>query len=92
LQGAISAQVPPTEQGELQGTLTSLISATGVVGPLLMTTLFAYFTGPAAPVQLPGAPFLLGFVLSALALLVALKPLRRLPAATAPLAPAPAGH
>ena len=60
LQGTISGQVPATEQGELQGSLTSLISATGVVGPLLMTHLFAYFTGPTAPVQFPGAPFLLG--------------------------------
>ena len=60
LQGTISGQVPATEQGELQGSLTSLISATGVVGPLLMTHLFAYFTGPTAPVRFPGAPFLLG--------------------------------
>ena len=92
MQGAISSQVPPTEQGELQGTLTSLISATGVVGPLLMTSLFAYFTGPHAPAQLPGAPFLLGALLSLLALFIALGPLRRL-GATAPLvAAAPAGH
>ena len=78
LQGSISGQVPPTEQGELQGSLTSLVSATGVVGPLLMTNLFAYFTGPSAPVHLPGAPFLLGAVLSLLALLVAAGPLQRL--------------
>ncbi|MGI4833733.1 MAG: TCR/Tet family MFS transporter [Janthinobacterium lividum] len=91
MQGAISSQVPPTEQGELQGTLTSLISATGVVGPLLMTSLFAYFTGKQAPVQLPGAPFLLGALLSLLALFIALGPLRRLPApalAAAPVVPA----
>jgi DHA1 family tetracycline resistance protein-like MFS transporter len=92
MQGAISSQVPSTEQGELQGTLTSLISATGVVGPLLMTSLFAYFTGRNAPVQLPGAPFLLGALLSVLALLIALGPLRRLPAAEPLATPVPAGH
>ena len=77
LQGLISAQVPPDEQGELQGGLTSLISATGVVGPLLMTNLFAFFTGHDAPIQLPGAPFLLGAVLVLLATVFAFNSLRK---------------
>jgi DHA1 family tetracycline resistance protein-like MFS transporter len=93
MQGAISSQVPPTEQGELQGTLTSLISATGVVGPLLMTSLFTFFTSKAAPVYFPGMPFLVGAGLTVLALLVAAGPLRRLPAAAAQPAVAGAtGH
>ncbi len=33
LQGVISNQVPANEQGELQGTFTSLISLTNIVGP-----------------------------------------------------------
>ena len=77
----------------MQGALTSLISATGVVGPLFMTSLFAYFTRPAAPLYFPGMPFLVGAGLTGLALLVALGPLRRLPATTALPAPgAPSGH
>jgi DHA1 family tetracycline resistance protein-like MFS transporter len=93
MQGAISSQVPPTEQGELQGTLTSLISATGVVGPLLMTSLFTFFTSKAAPVYFPGMPFLVGAGLTVLALVVAAGPLRRLPAAAAQPAVAGAtGH
>lgn len=60
LQAIISGHVPPNEQGELQGALTSLMSATSIVGPLIMTNLFAYFTKASAPVYLPGAPFLLG--------------------------------
>ena len=88
LQGSISGQVPPTEQGELQGALTSLISATGVVGPLLMTNLFAWFTRPQAPLYFPGMPFLVGAALTLLALLVAAGPLRRLPVVVArPVAP-----
>ena len=83
LQGSISGQVPPTEQGELQGALTSLISATGVVGPLLMTNLFAWFTRPQAPLYFPGMPFLAGAALTLLALLVAAGPLRRLPVVVA---------
>lgn len=63
LQAVISNHVPANEQGELQGALTSLISATTIVGPPLMTNLFAYFTSKAAPVYFPGAPFLLGAIL-----------------------------
>ena len=80
LQGSISGQVPPNEQGELQGALTSLISGTGVVGPLVMTNLFAWFTRPGAPLRFPGMPFLAGAGLTLIALLVAARPLRRLPA------------
>ena len=90
MQGAISGQVPPTEQGELQGTLTSLISATGVVGPLLMTSLFTFFTSKAAPVYFPGMPFLVGAALALLALLVAAGSLRRLPTDAAAVVPSPA--
>ncbi len=77
LQGTISGQVPPTEQGELQGALTSLVSLTGVVGPLLMTHLFAYFTAPGAPAQFPGAPFALGAVLTLASAVLAVRTLRR---------------
>lgn len=92
LQGLISGQVPPDEQGELQGGLTSLISATGIVGPLLMTHLFAFFTGRGAPVEFPGAPFLLGAALVLAAAGLALGPLRRGAGAAPPKAgPTPSG-
>lgn len=63
LQSIISGQVPSNQQGELQGALTSLMSVTSIVGPLVMTHLFAYFTKNSAPVHFAGAPFLLGAVL-----------------------------
>ena len=62
LQSIISGHVPPNEQGELQGALTSLMSATSIIGPPLMTNLFAYFTRTDAPVYFPGVSFLLGSV------------------------------
>ncbi len=40
LQAVISSHVPANEQGELQGALTSMMSATTIVGPPLMTNLF----------------------------------------------------
>ena len=71
LQSIISGQVPSNEQGELQGALTSLISATSIVGPPLMTNLFAYFTGRNAPFYFAGAPFLLGAVFMVLSSVLA---------------------
>lgn len=63
LQAIISSHVPANEQGELQGALTSLMSATSIVGPPLMTGLFAYFTHSNAPAYFPGVSFLLGGIL-----------------------------
>ena len=62
LQSIISGHVPSNEQGELQGALTSLISVTSIVGPLLMTNSFAYFTGPHKPFYFPGIAFFIGAV------------------------------
>ena len=77
LQGIISNQVPANEQGELQGALTSLISLTLIVGPLLMTNLFAYFTSKDAPIYFPGAPFLAGAILTIVSLILALRALAK---------------
>ena len=64
IQGIISTQVPANEQGELQGGLTSIMSLTTIVGPPLMTWLFAAFTKTTAPVLFPGAPFVAGAILT----------------------------
>jgi DHA1 family tetracycline resistance protein-like MFS transporter len=77
LQAILAGHVPPTEQGELQGALTSMISATSIVGPLVMTNLFAYFTKPGAPVHFSGAPFLLGSILLMGSAIVAYSVLRK---------------
>jgi DHA1 family tetracycline resistance protein-like MFS transporter len=57
--GAIQSKlVGAKEQGELQGALSCVGSLTSIVAPPLLTNLFAYFTGPSAPVYFPGAAFL----------------------------------
>jgi DHA1 family tetracycline resistance protein-like MFS transporter len=76
LQAVMSSHVPPNEQGELQGALTSLMSATSIIGPPLMTNLFAYFTSPKAPFIFPGAAFLLGGMLMLLSSWLAFRSLR----------------
>jgi DHA1 family tetracycline resistance protein-like MFS transporter len=76
LQAIISGSVPSNEQGELQGSLTSGISITSIVGPLVMSNLFAFFTGPIAPFYFPGAPFMLAALLMLLSCFFAYKALR----------------
>jgi DHA1 family tetracycline resistance protein-like MFS transporter len=71
LQSIITGHVPANEQGELQGALTSLISATSIISPVVMTSLFAYFTSKHTSIYFPGAPFVLGAVLMAAAGIVA---------------------
>jgi DHA1 family tetracycline resistance protein-like MFS transporter len=75
LQAIITGNVASNEQGALQGSLTSLMSATSIIGPLIMTNLFAYFTAPAAPVHFPGAPFLLGSLLMGISTFLAYRAL-----------------
>lgn len=77
LQGIITGEIPANEQGELQGGLTSLISLTSIFGPLIMTSLFAFFTGKGAPVYFPGAPFLLGALLMLISSLLAIRNFKR---------------
>ncbi|MDR2283684.1 MAG: TCR/Tet family MFS transporter [Sphingobacterium sp.] len=77
LQSIITKNVPSNEQGELQGTLTSLVSATSIVGPPVMTGLFSYFTREDAPVHFSGAPFLLGSILMFVSLAIVFFSLRR---------------
>lgn len=77
LRSIISRNVPPNEQGELQGSLTSLMSVTSIIGPLLMTNLFTWFTGPAATIQFAGAPFLVGAILMMISAFIAINSLKK---------------
>jgi DHA1 family tetracycline resistance protein-like MFS transporter len=73
LQGYMSNNVPPNEQGELQGGLTSLMSLSSIFGPLIMTEAFYFFTKPKSFIQFPGAPFVIGSVLMLLSALLAVR-------------------
>ncbi|MGH8504553.1 MAG: TCR/Tet family MFS transporter [Stenotrophobium sp.] len=71
LQALMSRRVASSEQGQLQGANTSLMGLAGMVAPALFTQTFAGFITPGNSVHLPGAPFLLAAILTALALLLA---------------------
>lgn len=63
IQGLVSASAAADRQGETQGALSSVQGLTAIVSPLIASWVFSTFTGSAAPIWLPGAPF----VVSALA-------------------------
>ncbi|TMC58944.1 MAG: TCR/Tet family MFS transporter [Chloroflexi bacterium] len=87
-QGLISNAVKPNEQGAIQGALTSMISLTAIVGPIVGANVFSYFTAPEQPFKVPGAAFFLGAALTVVGLLLALRIFGRLPS-VAPATPVP---
>lgn len=60
LQSTLATHIPPNQQGALQGSLSSLMSLTTIIGPLIMNNLFEFFTTDKAPFHFAGMPFLLG--------------------------------
>ena len=77
LQSVISGHVPANQQGELQGALTSLMSLTTIVGPLIMNSTFTYFTTDKAPFYFPGIHFLIGAVCMLFSIIITYKVLSR---------------
>lgn len=77
LQGFISEHVSAREQGELQGALTSLVSVTTVIGPLMMTSVFHRFTSNESKIYFPGAPFLLGAILMAISVVLTIRSFKK---------------
>ncbi len=73
LQSEITNHIPANEQGQIQGTLASLNSATAILGPVIMTNIFYYFTKDTAPFIFPGAPFVLAAIFVIFALIFAKK-------------------
>jgi len=71
-QGLLSIQVSSQEQGAIQGALASQTALATIIGPLLATNLFGYFTSSYAPFRLPEVPFFLGTLLLGVALWIAI--------------------
>lgn len=75
MQGIMTSQVPVDEQGELQGGMTSMASVTSIIGPVMMTSIFAYFTDPENDIYFPGAPFILATILAIVSMILVIKTL-----------------
>lgn len=78
-QSLITKVVRDDEQGAVQGAITSVISLTAVIGPLVATNIFRYFISDAAPILLPGAPFFLGALFICGGMFLAVNTFRRFP-------------
>jgi DHA1 family tetracycline resistance protein-like MFS transporter len=82
IQGMISRTVGDNEQGGIQGSLTSLQSVAGALGPLLATAVFGFFISEKAPALVPGAPFFFSSALAVMAGFLAARSFRRNPVET----------
>jgi len=79
IQSLITKLVSASEQGAVQGVISSIQAVAAIIGPLMATNLFAYFTSPAAPVHLPGAAFIASSMLVAISALLAIRSARAKP-------------
>jgi MFS transporter, DHA1 family, tetracycline resistance protein len=73
----ISNLVPTRSQGELQGTIASIGSASATVTPLLMTQIFSLFTRRDTVVFFPGAPYVLAAIFATGGLLIVIYAFKR---------------
>ena len=67
VQGLMTRLVSPSEQGQLQGASAGLMAISGLIGPGVFASLFAYAVGGEGILNLPGAPWLLAALLLAVA-------------------------
>nr|WP_238346324.1 TCR/Tet family MFS transporter [Luteimonas saliphila] len=78
-QALITRQVDKDMQGRIQGALMSLVSVAGIIAPISFASVFGLFIGEGAPVEFPGAPWMLAAVLLATAAWIAWCYAPRLP-------------
>jgi len=69
--------VSNTQQGELQGALSSLHAIGMIAAPFVYTWTFAMFTGAGAIIDLPGAVFAIPAVLNVASLTLLLRGSKR---------------
>jgi DHA1 family tetracycline resistance protein-like MFS transporter len=85
-QGIMTHRVSASEQGELQGAISSLRAIAVIIGPGLFTFTFAYFIDAKHGRNLPGAPWYLGAALLFFAMLMSFRIEQQPPTAEADLA------
>jgi DHA1 family tetracycline resistance protein-like MFS transporter len=71
IQSLMTHQVDPSEQGRLQGAISSLASFAGIFGPFLFAQVFSFSISDASPLHLPGLAFVLAAVLLAVGAVIA---------------------
>ena len=71
MQSLMTRHVKETEQGQLQGALSSLRGIAFMIGPVIFTTTFASFIGPRRDWHLLGAPYLLAAMVVTVSMIIA---------------------
>ncbi len=87
MQAIMTHEVDPSEQGRLQGAVTSLGSFAGIFGPYLFAQIFASSIAPDARIHLPGLAFAVAALLLLIGVIIAARVTRAL---HGPLASTPA--
>ncbi|TWJ00763.1 DHA1 family tetracycline resistance protein-like MFS transporter [Mucilaginibacter frigoritolerans] len=77
LQGIASNKVAQNEQGELQGAFAILNSISLIIGPLLFSYVFFFFTKKTSSVYFPGAPYLLGAILMLVSTVITVRSFKK---------------
>jgi DHA1 family tetracycline resistance protein-like MFS transporter len=77
LQGLASGQVAKNEEGELQGAFAILQSISLIVGPLLFSYVFFFFTKAHSHVYFPGAPYLLAAIMMIVSVFISTRAFKR---------------
>lgn len=72
IQGIMSKQLGPSEQGQLSGANSSLNGISGMIGPFLFTTVYKWTIQPDTPTYMPGASFALASAILGVALVLAI--------------------
>jgi len=73
LQGIISGKMGNNEQGELQSTITLLISLSNIISPFIMTHTYYYFTKENNSFDFPGAAFAAAALITCFSLFLFVK-------------------
>lgn len=86
IQSLVAAEVGPSDQGKVQGALTSLMSLTNIFAPVFFTTgLFSHFSSASAVFPLPGASFIVGAIFIFVGMRIACSLFREFPAKQSPV-------
>jgi len=78
VQGIISNQVSDKEQGNLQGSITAVVSITAILGQITFSSVFYYFIKPKGNYYFPGASYVLAAVFLLIAFICAYIAMKRL--------------
>lgn len=79
IQALMTHQVDPSEQGRLQGAISSLSSFAGIFGPFLFAQVFSLSISKESPVHLPGLAFLLSAALLVVGTVIIIRVTRHIP-------------